>query len=172
MPAAVNASLALKRCRSRPILRRKLFAPVERILHRFHDVAKQLRHRHLARPTLELTDEYDVQDLVHALLLVNFDDVRPEETTPSYAGGSSRMDFLLKQEQVVIETKMTRHGHNAKKIADELLIDIARYRAHTDSRTLVCFVYDPLGLVGNPRGVERDLSRQEGALTVRVIIAP
>ena len=28
-----------------------------------------------------------------------FDDIRPEEYTPSYAGGSSRIDFLLKDEK-------------------------------------------------------------------------
>lgn len=45
---------------------------------------------------LFLEDEYDVQDLPHALLLLYFDDVRAEEWTPSYAGKSARMDFLLK----------------------------------------------------------------------------
>jgi hypothetical protein len=28
-------------------------------------------------------------------LISRFDDIRPEEYTPSYAGGSSRIDFLL-----------------------------------------------------------------------------
>jgi len=147
-------------------------AKVQRICERFHTVARQLRHRHDGRATLEVTDEYDVQDLLHALLLVEFEDVRPEEWTPSYAGGAGRMDFLLKREQVVIETKMARAGHTAKKIGDELLIDIARYQQHQDCHTLVCFVYDPVGLVANPRGVERDLTRQSGDFRVAVLIRP
>jgi hypothetical protein len=69
---------------------------------RFHQIARQLRHRYNQRPTLEVEDEYDVQDLLYSLLRLHFDDIRPEEWTPSYAGKSARMDFLLKIEQVVI----------------------------------------------------------------------
>ena len=42
-----------------------------------------------------MEDEYDVQDLFHALLTIYFEDIRKEEWSPSYAGGASRMDFLL-----------------------------------------------------------------------------
>ncbi|MCU1275952.1 MAG: REase DpnII-MboI, partial [Bryobacterales bacterium] len=31
--------------------------------------------------------------------------------TPSYGGGASRMDFLLKEEQIVVEAKMARAGY-------------------------------------------------------------
>jgi REase_DpnII-MboI len=61
---------------------------------RFHGVVRQLRERHDSRPTLAVADEYDVQDLFHALLSIYFDDIRAEEWAPSYAGGASRMDFL------------------------------------------------------------------------------
>jgi len=69
--------------------------PIETICNRFHLVARQMRARHDNRETLHVADEYDVQDLLHALLRLYFEDIRPEEYTPSYAGGSSRMDFLL-----------------------------------------------------------------------------
>lgn len=64
------------------------------LFERFHSVAKQLRHRYDNRPTLDINDEYDVQDLLHSLLKLYFEDIRKEEWTPSYAGGSSRMDFF------------------------------------------------------------------------------
>ncbi len=76
------------------------------------------------RETLKIEDEYDVQDLLHALLLLYFDDVRTEEWTPSYAGKSSRMDFLLKNERVVIEVKKTRLGLADKELGDQLIIDV------------------------------------------------
>lgn len=60
---------------------------------RFLDVSRQLRRRHAGRPTLEVNDEYDAQDLLHSLLLVCFRDVRAEEWTPSYAGSNKRIDF-------------------------------------------------------------------------------
>lgn len=145
---------------------------IELLCLRFHIVAKQLRQRRENRPTPDVTDEYDVQDLLHALLRVFFDDVRPEEWTPSYAGKSSRMDFLLPTEQVVIEAKKTRQGLGAKELGSELIEDIARYRVHPSCKRLICFVYDPEGRVANPRGIEGDLSKTEGDLEVKVIIAP
>jgi hypothetical protein len=143
------------------------------ICNRFHKVVGQLLHRRENRSTLEIKDEYDVQDLLHALLQISFDDIRPEEWTPSYGGGSSRMDFLLKDLAIVIEVKMTRKGLDAKEVSDQLIIDVVRYRQHQDCKTLVCFVYDPSGLVNNPRGIERDLARLSGSgLDVICVIMP
>lgn len=145
---------------------------LEQIANRFHIVARQMRRRHHERPTLDVVDEYDVQDLVHALLRLSFDDIRDEEWTPSYAGGSARMDFLLKKEQAVVEVKKTRKGLLAKEIGNQLIEDIGRYRVHQDCKTLVCFVYDPDGYINNPDGIERDLSRNSDGLSVKVIINP
>jgi hypothetical protein len=111
---------------------------LESLFSRFHPVLLQLGKRHENRKTLEAKDEYDIQDLIHCLLLLRFEDIRPEEWTPSYAGNASRMDFLLKEEQIVIESKMARQGHGNKEIADELLIDIERYKESPDCRILVC----------------------------------
>ena len=152
---------------------RDAVAIIERLCTRFHLVARQVRQRHAGRNTLDVEDEYDVQDLFHALLMVDFDDIRAEEWTPSYAGKSARMDFLLKNESVVIEIKKTRKGLTAKEVGDELLIDIQRYQAHQDCGTLICFVYDPDGRIANPRGVEIDLnSRSRDGLGVIVLIRP
>jgi hypothetical protein len=142
-----------------------------RILDRFHSVARQLQVRHKDRAPLEVTDEYDVQDLLHALLRVDFDDVRPEECTPSYAGTSARMDFLLKRERIVLEVKKTRKGLGSKEIGDELLIDIERYRSHPHCARLFCFVYDPDGLISNPAAIEGDLTRDD-PIPVRVVVRP
>lgn len=145
---------------------------VENLCHRFHLVVHQLRNRHATRPTLDVDDEYDVQDLLHALLHIDFNDIRSEEWTPSYAGGCSRVDFLLKREQIVIECKKTRQGLDAKKVGEELMVDIQRYRTHPNCKTLVCFVYDPDKRIVNPRGLEDDLNHPHDGLDVHVIIAP
>jgi hypothetical protein len=54
------------------------FLQIEKLLARFHQVAQQLRKRHGYRDSLRISDEYDVQDLLHALLRIEFDDIRPE----------------------------------------------------------------------------------------------
>lgn len=142
------------------------------ILSRFHSVAQQLRKRYGNRNPLSIEDEYDIQYLLHAILKVHFDDIRPEEQTHSYAGGSCRMDFLLKKEQFVLEVKKTRPTLGAKQIGDQLLIDIQRYKTHPDCRKLICFVYDPDGIIDNPVGLENDLQTNEGRMEVLVFIYP
>jgi DpnII restriction endonuclease len=145
---------------------------IEQVCTRFHIVARQLRSRYKDRPTLEVEDEYDVQNLLHTLLAIHFDDIRHEEWAPSYAGGASRMDFLLKKEGIVIEAKKTRKGLGAKELGEQLIIDIAKYRQHPDCRCLVCFAYDPEGRIANPKGIENDLNGEHEGLKVIVIIAP
>lgn len=142
------------------------------ILEKFYSVQRQLRSRHSDRPTLEITDEYDVQDLLHALLKLVTDDIRAEEWTPSYAGGCSRMDFLLKDEQTVIETKITRKSLTGKQIGEELIIDIARYKTHPNWKKLICFVYDPEGKISNPAGLEKDLTGTYDGFSVTVLVRP
>jgi hypothetical protein len=145
---------------------------LDQICSKFHLVARQLRSRHHGRPTIDVQDEYDVQDLMHTLLLLHFVDVRPEENTPSYAGKASRMDFLLKRESIVVEAKMTRPGLGAKEVSSQLIEDIDRYNAHSGCQALVCFVFDPAGIIANPRGIESDLNRDSSPFPVRVLIRP
>jgi hypothetical protein len=66
-------------------------------------------------------DEYDVQYLLQGCLRGLFDDVRPEDPSPSRAGASTRIDFVLKEEQIVVEAKMTRDGLGERQIADQLI---------------------------------------------------
>jgi len=139
---------------------------------RLHSVIVQLRQRHASRATLDVADEYDVQDLLHALLRLHFDDIRPEEWTPSYAGKAARVDFLLKPHGIVIEVKKTRLGLGAKEIGDQLVLDIQRYSKMADCKTLFCLVYDPENRIVNPGGFQSDLSDTRDGMVVEVMIVP
>ncbi|MEO1342498.1 MAG: hypothetical protein AAFV28_15450, partial [Cyanobacteria bacterium J06635_13] len=46
------------------------------ICNKFHRITRQMRSRYGKRPTLEVNDEYDVQDLFHCLLTLYFDDIK------------------------------------------------------------------------------------------------
>ncbi len=167
---------ALKTCYS--ITPTKLYKPLtqneilKHILDRFHIIVVQLRKRYNGRPTIDIQDEYDVQDLLHALLKLHFADIRKEEWTPSYAGGSSRMDFLLKEEQLVIEVKKTRIGLSDKELGKQLIEDKAKYKTHQDCTRLICFTYDPEGRISNPKGLQNDLNQDDEDFIVEVIIKP
>jgi hypothetical protein len=156
----------------RPVTDTDAFLLLLPVFKRFHQLARQMRKRHNNRPTLEIEDEYDVQDFLHVLLKSYFDDIRLEEWTPSYAGSSSKMDFLLKKEQTVIETKKTRKGLADREVGEQLIVDIQKYRTHQDCKSLICFVYDPEGKIANPKALEDDLSKSEENFKVMVIVEP
>lgn len=141
------------------------------LLDNFHKIATKIRNRHDNRPTIEVEDEYDVQDLLYSLLHIFFNDIRKEEWTPSYAGSCSRVDFLLNEIKTVVEIKKTRKGIKDKEIGEQLLIDIARYKAHPGCKGLVCFIYDPEGRISNPKGLVDDLCCNND-FQVKVIIRP
>lgn len=153
-----------------PIAHKNPIELVRNMCDRFHLVARQLRDRHGERETLDIQDEYDVQDLFHSLLHIHFEDIRPEDSVPSNAGKSTRVDFLLKQERIVIEVKKTRKGLGAKEVGSQLIEDIHRYQTHPDCEALICFVYDPDGRISNPRGLEDDLNQADDNFMVNVFI--
>lgn len=129
-----------------------------------------LTHRRKGVQPLTFGNEYDVQDLLHALLRPWIDDIRPEEFTPSYAGSSTRMDFLLPAYELVIETKIVRDRTHAKKIGDELIIDIEHYRKHPNCKTLWCVIYDPDHLITNAQGLKTDLEGQRKSNGGEVVV--
>ena len=49
--------------------------------------------------------------------------MREEEWAPGYGGTRARMDFLLKHERTVVETKMTCPGLDQRQIVDEKIVD-------------------------------------------------
>ena len=93
---------------------------LERLFARFHHFAKQLQKRQRRRDGIFVVDEYDVQDLLHALLKIDFLDVRAEDPAPRFAGAASRLDFVLKSEQIVIEAKKTHDGLTDKQIGEQI----------------------------------------------------
>ena len=145
---------------------------IERMLRKFPLMVMQLGNRYSSRPTIPVDDEYDVQDLIHSLLHLFFDNIKPEEYTPSYGGSSSRIDFLIEDNSIAIEIKKTRDKLGNKELTTELNDDIARYRKHPSCKTLFCFVYDPAYKIKNPIGMEKDLSGNRDGLEVKVIIVP
>lgn len=148
------------------------YSILDNIFNRFPIFIRQLKKRHDNRQTIVVKDEYDIQDLLEAVLRLHFDDVRAEEWCPSYAGGSKRMDFFLNDEKIAIETKMTREGLSDKQIGEQLTIDITNYKQHPNCETLYCFVYDPDGRIRNPNGLIKDLQNIDKEINIIAIIKP
>ncbi|WP_432957676.1 hypothetical protein [Micromonospora haikouensis] len=139
---------------------------------RMRDVERELSRRHANRPTLTVSDEYDAQDLLKGLFALFFEDVRPETSTPSVAGGAARIDFLLPSLELAVEIKRARNSMTSRSLGDELIVDRDRYKAEQRAKHLICLVFDYDGILPGPRGLEADLSREstvEGlAVTVKI----
>lgn len=114
--------------------------------------------RRVGHDALVLADEYDLQDSTEVALRLAYDDVRPEERTPSYAGSSTTQDFLLFDVNTMVEIKVTKPGRGVVPIRNEIVIDSEAYRRHPDVRRMVFVVFDIHSTIGNPAGFERDLS--------------
>ena len=144
---------------------------IDKICMNFHKIVRQLGDRYDDRETFDITDEYDVQDLLKSLLRIDFNDIRTEEWTPSYAGSSKRMDILLKKPKIVIEVKKTRKNLKDKEVGEQLTIDKAYYKNHQDCKTLYCFIYDPEERISNPIGLETDLKENSSGFKtiIRII---
>lgn len=143
------------------------------LLKRFHKIVQELRERRAGREPVVIADEYDLQYVLKALLKLYFDDIRAEEFSPSHAGANTRLDFVLKEQGIVIETKMTHERLKAKTLGEELLIDIGRYKAYPGCTDLVIFVYDKGDHITNKRGFAADLEKQSvQGYKVTVVIVP
>jgi hypothetical protein len=147
---------------------------IETLFLRFHAVAIQLQKRsRQEKQPFNINDEYDVQDLLHGLLWIFFNDVEAENYgTPSTCGTNPRIDFFLRDEKVYIEAKIATENHRRKKIAEELILDKEYYSKKVDLNGIFCLVYDPLGLIDNPIGFEKDLSEPNSRPKVRVFVVP
>jgi hypothetical protein len=145
-------------------------ARLETLLRRLPRVIRQLRTRHGDRPPFRVTDEFDLEDLLRALLPLQFDDVRPENRTPTYAQ-TTRTDFLLAPEAIAITAKRVTPELRANRLAEQLREDAAAYARQPQCRTLIGFVYDPEEVLVQPRQLEQAWSQSEEALEVRCVIA-
>lgn len=110
-------------------------------------------------PSLKLTDEKGLQDVIDAILRLHFDDVRREDHVPQSAGAASLVDFQIPDVGLFIEVKMTRPSLKDKQVGEELLTDAGRYPSHPDCKAILAVVYDPGHRIKNPSGLEKDLSK-------------
>ena len=143
-----------------------------KILNNFPKFALQITRRHENRQSIEFNDEYDVQDALHAILLLHFDNIKREEPIPHSAGAYSSIDFLLRKEKIGIEVKMPRKGLRDKSLGAQLAEDKERYKKEKDCETLLFFIYDPKHYIQNPSEIIQDISGNVYGMKVMVVYGP
>lgn len=142
-----------------------------RILERLPKVSRSIsgKNRYAGRKTLEISDEYDVQNLLHGVLHIAFDDIRPEVPCPDHGGVSTRTDFFLPSAGIMIEVKYSRKGKKQSTILNELIVDIAHYKKYPGIKQLVCYIWDTEHNLKNAIALKTDLEKSnKGFITVVV----
>lgn len=143
------------------------------VANRYSEVLHRLAKRRTGRKALVPVDEYDDQYLIEGILALFFDDVRVEQYIPSYANSSTRIDFLLPEHGLGVELKHTRGSIKMPNLANELIVDKARYATYNGITHLIALVFDFDKRLRNPKGLERDLSQKRSdaniTVTVRIV---
>jgi hypothetical protein len=138
------------------------------IFNKFHTSACVLKNRK-TNPFI-IKDEPDAQDLLETLLRQHFDDVIPEESVPTTAGGTTFIDFMLTPQQIGIEVKMGAIGN--RELRKQINDDKGSYLNHPNCKSLFVIVYDPDHKVGNPRRFEEQLSEEAEKMVTKVFVRP
>ncbi|MCL6476988.1 MAG: hypothetical protein K6T65_01090 [Peptococcaceae bacterium] len=150
-----------------------IFSLIKNICMNFIKFDLNIRRRYGNRETILIKDEHDLQDALHSILKLFIHDIRPENYVPSYAGGNSRVDFLLPEHGIIIETKMTNNNLRDKQVGEQLIIDYERYKGINGYNYLICFVYDREANIINPSGLINDLEKlSDDVMRISVFISP
>jgi hypothetical protein len=108
-----------------------------------NSVRKITQGRRKDKSLFVIEDEYDAQDLLYVILKSTFPKLIVEDPISKKGSQSSRIDFSLQEEGILIEVKMLRKDYNEDRCIGDLKKDIESYHAWKELKTLFCFVYDP-----------------------------
>ncbi len=138
------------------------FALVEQLCKRLPQVARILavRSRNGKSP-YEVSDEYDVQDLLHAVLRGYLKYSVQEDPLPKVVGAKSgRADISIEELGVLIELKYVHGPGDQKRLFEEYSQDLVLYSKWKPLRHLIYLVYNSADL-RDPEAFEKLDGEQE-----------
>ncbi|HUF37696.1 MAG TPA: hypothetical protein VMN57_04170, partial [Anaerolineales bacterium] len=132
------------------------------ILSRFRECCQYL--------TIPFDNERSVQDIAWIMLRSHFDDLKREDTIPSFGVKNYRPDFSIPEVGLYVEIKFIGPRTRPADIQEEILADIPGYLAADSSfdAILIC-VYDSSHKLRNPKAFIEDIRSVDGILDVIVI---
>jgi hypothetical protein len=123
-------------------------ALVERVCRRLAQAAKILALRsRRGKASFDITDEYDVQDLLHGVLRAYLKYSVQEDPLPKVAAAKGgRADVSVEELGVLIEIKYVRGPDDQKRIFEEFSQDLVLYAQWPHLRTLIYMIYNSADL--------------------------
>lgn len=126
-----------------------------RLCRRLPEAARILGNRKRARPAFALNDEYDAQDLLHALVRGTFKYAVVEEPIGIVGGGpSSRADLALEDLGAIVELKFARGPGDQDRMVKEFAEDLLLYTKWAPLQTFIFVVVNSRDL-RDPEALER-----------------
>ncbi|MGD1940614.1 MAG: hypothetical protein ACFB0G_04830 [Leptolyngbyaceae cyanobacterium] len=124
------------------------YALVEQLCQRLPQVARILAVRsRKGKSAYEVSDEYDVQDLLHAVLRGYLKYSVQEDPLPKVAGAkSSRADISIEELGILIELKYVHGPEDQKRLFDEYSQALVLYPRWRFLRHLIYLVYNSADL--------------------------
>lgn len=119
------------------------------ILHQFPDVVSRFTYRRKGKTPVEITDEYDVQDFVYAMLKGPFPTLQYENPNTKVGINSSVADFTIDDLGLFIETKFISTKGRERSIQDECKQDMVSYTQQAGCTKIIFFIYDPEKCIDN-----------------------
>ena len=144
--APLDAALLLDALSASPhgrLERRGALEGLLALIDAFPGSARVLAKRKRGRTPLLIADEYDVQDLFHALALPFTPDLVDEDPAGKIAGKSVRLDFTSRAYRLGVELKHVRTADHGERVRKEVLLDERTYQEHPYIDTVLVFIHDP-----------------------------
>jgi hypothetical protein len=132
------------------------YVVLTKMLNNFHSFVSTSKRRYNNRieDCNKFQDEYDIQDAIHSILMLLFNNVKREDYVPSRGGANSRIDFHIPEIKTGLEIKFSSGNHKDKSISEEISVDIQRYKGNTLIEKIIFFVYDPQASINNVGGLK------------------
>lgn len=123
-------------------------ALIEQLCKRLPQAARILAVRsRKGKASYEISDEYDVQDLLHSVLRAYLKYSVQEDPLPKVAGAkSSRADISIEELGVLIEVKYVHGPEDQKRLFEEYSQDLVLYSQWPHLKTLIYFIYNSADL--------------------------
>lgn len=122
---------------------------------------------------ISIEDEYDVQDILYVVLKSVFPKIKYENPLAKFGGRSTRLDFVLMEEGVIIEVKqINENERNDKKFIDQMKIDLESYHVLDYLNELIFFIYAPKAIqdLDNFMELEGERTIQGKTFNVTVVV--
>jgi len=128
----------------REVLPEPSIAMVESLCRRLPQAARVLSSRtRREKAPFDIEDEYDVQDLLHAIIRAHLKYSVQEDPLPKVAGArSGRADISIEELGVLIEVKFVRRPDDQRRIFEEFSQDLVLYAQWPHLKTLLYLIYN------------------------------